>query len=181
MRFSLRPTVCRIPILIACGLATGGAGRGSDRAVAGPPEAAVDYNREIRPILSKNCFACHGQDEEHRAKGLRLDLRDSALKELPDGALAIVPGDPEASDLFLRVIDEDESMRMPPRKSGNRLSKAEVDALRRWIAQGASYAEHWAFVAPADRPLPAVKDRTWPRNGIDFWILERLEREGLRH
>ena len=149
-------------------------------AVAGPPAAAVDYDREIRPILAKNCFSCHGQDETHRAKGLRLDRRESAVTELPDGAVAIVAGEPEASELIARVTEEDESLRMPQRKSGNRLSTAEIDLLKRWIAEGASYAEHWAFVPPADRPLPAVNDRSWPRNGIDFWILDRLDREGLR-
>ena len=182
MRFSLRSTTatCRILPSIACGLALFGVGTVADRAVAGTPDASVDYNREIRPILSKNCFACHGRDEEHRAKGLRLDVRDSALAERPDGVVAVVPGDPESSDLIGRVTEEDESLRMPPRKSGNRLSKAEIDLLRRWVAQGASYAEHWAFVAPVDRPLPAVKDRSWPRRPIDFWILDRLEREGLK-
>jgi hypothetical protein len=154
----------------------------ADRSVAwaGPPAVDVDYDREIRPILAKNCFACHGQDDEHRAKGLRLDRRESAVNELPDGGLAIVPGDPEASDLIVRVTDEDESLRMPPRKNGPRLAAAEIDVLRRWIEQGAEYTEHWAFAAPVDRPLPAVQDRSWPRNGIDFWILDRLEREGLK-
>ena len=97
----------------------------------------MDYNREIRPILAKNCFSCHGQDETHRAKGLRLDRRESALTELPDGAVAIVAGEPEASELIARVTEEDESLRMPQRKSGNRLSTAEIDLLKRWIAEGA--------------------------------------------
>jgi hypothetical protein len=140
----------------------------------------VDYNRDIRPILAKNCFACHGQDDTHRAKGLRLDRRESALAELPDGAIAIVPGDPEASELVARVTEEDESLRMPERRSGPRLSPAEIDLLKRWVAEGASYAEHWSFVPPADRPLPAVNDRSWPRNGVDYWILARLEREGVK-
>src|SRR5262249_3649839 len=156
-----------------------GAWTSSLSSFAGPPAGAggqadadeVDFNRQIRPILAKNCFACHGQDEEHRAKGLRLDRRENAVTERPDGALAIGPGDPEASDLIGRVTNEDDSLRMPPRKSGPRLAAAEVDLLKRWIAQGARYAEHWAFVPPADRPLPAVKDRSWPRNGIDAWIL----------
>jgi hypothetical protein len=143
------------------------------------PGAAIDFNREIRPILSKNCFACHGQDEGHRAKELRLDRRDAAVAELPDGARAIVPGDPGASELMARVGEEDESLRMPPRKSGRRLDPKEIELLKRWIAQGASYARHWAFVPPADRPLPTPKNRSWPRNGIDHWILERLELMGL--
>ena len=81
------------------------AGLALEMARAAPPTAAVDYDREIRPILAKNCFACHGQDETHRAKGLRLDRRDSAVAELSDGAIAIVPGDPEGSDLIARVTE----------------------------------------------------------------------------
>jgi hypothetical protein len=101
------------------------------------------------------------------------------MKELKSGAVAIVPGAPDESELILRLTEEDESLRMPPRKSGDRLSKAEIETLRRWVAQGANYAEHWALVKPEARPLPAVTRRDWPRNGIDFWVLQRLEKEGL--
>ncbi len=144
------------------------------------PEPEVDFNRDIRPILSRNCFACHGRDEEHRAAKLRLDQRDSALAELEDGARAIVPGDPESSELIFRITEEDETVRMPPKKAGGRLRPDEIERIRRWIAQGAAYANHWAYEPPKDRPLPEVRDRSWPRNGIDFWVLARLEAEGLR-
>jgi mono/diheme cytochrome c family protein len=140
----------------------------------------VDYNREVRPILAKNCFACHGQDEAKRAKGLRLDRRESAVKPLKSGETAIVPGDPDSSELILKVTDEDETLRMPPKKSGNRLTSAEVEILRRWIEQGAEYRAHWALIAPQAAPLPDVTDRAWPRNGIDSWILARLEKDGLK-
>ena len=90
----------------------------------------VDYNRDVRPILARNCFACHGQDESKRAKGLRLDRRDAAVKPLKNGDEAIVPGDPESSELIVRVTEEDDMMRMPPRKAGNRLIAEEVDILR---------------------------------------------------
>ena len=96
----------------------------------------VDFNREVRPILAKNCFACHGQDEAKRAKGLRLDVRESAIKPLKSGEAAIVPGDPDSSELIARLTEEDETLRMPPKKTGNRLAPAEVDILRRWIEQG---------------------------------------------
>jgi hypothetical protein len=139
----------------------------------------VDFNREVRPILSKNCFACHGADEAKRAKGLRLDQRDLAIKPLKSGETAIVAGDPDSSALIARISEEDETLRMPPRKAGNRLNQAEVDILTRWIQQGAKYAEHWALIRPKAEPLPRVNDRNWPRNGIDFWILARLEKEGL--
>jgi hypothetical protein len=142
----------------------------------GPP---VDYSREIRAILSKNCFPCHGTDEAHRERGLRLDRREDAIKELKSGVQAIVPGETDESELFLRLVEEDESLRMPPRRIGPRLKAKEIDLIRRWIAQGASYDEHWAFVPPKDRPLPEVKDRAWPKNGLDYWVLARLEKEGL--
>jgi mono/diheme cytochrome c family protein len=140
----------------------------------------VDYNREVRPILAKNCFACHGQDEAKRAKGLRLDVRESAIKPLKNGDVAIVAGDPDSSELIARVTEEDETLRMPPKKTGNRLTPAEVDILRRWVEEGAAYARHWALIAPEALPLPKVRDTAWPRNGIDFWILQRLEKEGLK-
>ncbi len=147
----------------------------------GPAKTArpVDFNREVRPILSKNCFACHGTDEAKRAKGLRLDLRAAALKPLKSGDAAIVPGDPDSSSLVERITEEDDTLRMPPRKAGNRLTPAEVDVLTRWVQQGANYAEHWALIAPRSEPLPAVKAAAWPRSGLDYWILARLEQEGL--
>jgi hypothetical protein len=144
------------------------------------PGVKAEYNRDVRPILAKNCFACHGPDEAKRAKGLRLDRRDSAVKPLKNGDVAIVPGDPDSSELMLRVTEEDDTLRMPPRKAGGRLTPAEIDVLKRWIAEGAEYAPHWAFVAPKTWSVPRVADRSWPRNGIDFWILERLERESLK-
>ena len=125
----------------------------------------VDYLTEVRPILARSCFACHGQDEEQRAKGLRVDRRDFATKELEDGTQAIVPGDPDASEMVARIIEEDVSLRMPPRKAGEPLSAEEVDLIKRWIAQGAPYAEHWAFLPPAERPLPSVGARTAPGRG----------------
>ena len=140
----------------------------------------VDFNREVRPILARNCFACHGQDEAKRAKGLRFDRREMAVKPLKSGETAIVPGDPDSSELILRITEEDETLRMPPKKHGNRLSPTEVDVLTRWIGEGAEYAPHWALIAPRSLPLPDVANKAWPRNGIDFWILSRLETEGLK-
>ena len=139
----------------------------------------VDFNREVRPILAKNCFVCHGQDESSRERALRLDDREAAMKELKSGAVALVPGSPDESELVLRLTEDDESLRMPPRKSGPRLSKSEVAVIRRWVEQGANYAVHWSLVKPMDRPLPVVKNRDWCRNGLDFWVLQRLEKEGL--
>jgi Protein of unknown function (DUF1553)/Protein of unknown function (DUF1549)/Planctomycete cytochrome C len=144
------------------------------------PGGRVSFNREARPILARSCFPCHGQDEAKRAKGLRLDRRDSVVNPLKNGDVAVVPGDPDSSELILRVTEEDDTLRMPPRKAGSRLTPTEVGVLRRWIEQGAEYTPHWAFVAPNAQPIPKVADTRWPRNGIDFWILDRLQREGLK-
>jgi hypothetical protein len=147
---------------------------------ASPAGRKVDFNREVRPILAKNCFACHGQDEAKRAKGLRLDVREAAVNPLKNGDVAIVPGDPDSGELIARLVEEDETLRMPPRKTGNRLTPGEVETLRLWVGQGAAYARHWALIPPESLPLPKVADSSWPRNGIDFWILRRLEQEGLK-
>src|SRR5271156_6486068 len=103
----------------------------------------VVFTREVRPILAKNCFACHGQDEAKRARGRRLDVREAATKPLKSGETAIVAGDPESSALGFRVAEEGETLRMPPAKTGSHLAPAEVGVLRRWIEQGAEYARHW--------------------------------------
>jgi hypothetical protein len=145
---------------------------------AEPPSVAVDFNREVRPLLSRNCFRCHGEDAEHREANLRLDERDAATAALPSGTTPIVSGQPDKSEIVARIIASDDSVRMPPPDSGNKLKSEEIALLRRWIEQGAAYAEHWAFVPPNRPPLPEVK-REWARNPIDCFILSRLEREGL--
>ncbi len=148
--------------------------------VAADHKSTIDFNRDIRPILSKNCFACHGPDSKSRATKMRLDKRESAIARQKSGDAPIVPGKPEASELIRRVSSSDETLHMPPKETGIQLTPEQIDALKRWIAEGATFAEHWAFVKPVQRPLPAVKDRSWPRNGIDYFVLERLEKEGLK-
>ncbi len=139
----------------------------------------VDYNREIRSILSKSCYACHGPDDEHRKAGLRFDLREGALKELESGTRAIVPGKLGDSELIARITSTNAGERMPPKNSGRELSPAEIDTLKRWIAEGALYSEHWSFVKPLRPALPVVKQAGWPKTGIDYFILARLEQAGL--
>ncbi len=138
----------------------------------------VSFNRDIRPILSENCFVCHGPDEEHREGGLRLDERDRAIAEADSGEPAIVPGDVEASLLIARVITDDEFERMPPQDSGKQLTKAQIELLKRWIAEGAPYDGHWAFAAPVRPNLP--EETHWSDRAIDRFIHDRLKREGLR-
>jgi hypothetical protein len=142
--------------------------------------APVEYNRDIRPILADRCFRCHGPDGAKRKAGLRLDRRDEALAAR-DGRRAIVPGDPEESELTFRISTEDAELRMPPPGSGLVLQPREIALLGRWIKRGAEYQPHWAFVAPRPPPLPAVSGgrSSWPRNPIDLFVLAELERQGL--
>jgi hypothetical protein len=146
----------------------------------GESNSAIDFNRDIRPILSKNCYACHGPDSKGRSTKMRLDKRESAVAKHKSGDAPIVPGKPEASELIRRVRSNDETEQMPPKETGIRLTAEQIDKLSRWIAEGASYAEHWAFVKPVQNALPAVKDVTWPHNGIDYFVLAKLRAAGLQ-
>jgi hypothetical protein len=137
-----------------------------------------DFNREIRPILSENCFYCHGQDPQHRKAGRRLDIASEAAREI-DGIRAIAPGDPGQSELLIRVLSQDPDEIMPPPDSHRKLAPREIDLLRRWIAGGAPYAEHWAFTPPVKLPLPSTRKAEWMRQPLDAFILARLEKEGL--
>jgi hypothetical protein len=138
-----------------------------------------DFNRDVRPILSAHCFKCHGPDDKAREAGLRLDRPEGATAKLESEATAIVPGQPDKSELVRRIFSADEGELMPPPAANKALSAAQKDTLRRWIESGAEYAPHWAFVRPVQAPLPEVKQVAWPRNPIDYFILSRLEREGL--
>ena len=142
-------------------------------------EAAPAFNRDVLPILSDNCFACHGPDAPARKAGLRLDMEEGAKAPLPSGAVAVVPGDPLASALLQRITAPDPADRMPPPDSGKVLSETDRATLARWIEAGAAWQPHWAFITPERPALPAVKDATWPRNPIDRFILVRLEAEGI--
>ena len=142
-------------------------------------ERAPDFNREIRPILSRNCFACHGPDEHDRRGGLRLDDRDAAMSELESGATAIVPGKLGESELVARIHDSDPDTIMPPPETNHVLTAEQKRLLERWIEAGAPYAPHWAYVVPHPHEPPAVARADWPVNWIDRFVLARLESEGL--
>jgi hypothetical protein len=143
-------------------------------------ESGPDFNRDVRPILSQFCFKCHGPDDGKREAGLRLDARDAAIAALESGTTAINPGKPYKSELLRRIETTDTDLVMPPASSNMTLSPAQKKTLREWIAAGANYAPHWAYVAPKPAPLPKVKQTTWPRNEIDVFILAQLEKEGLK-
>lgn len=141
----------------------------------------VDFNREIRPILSNRCFTCHGPDEGTLESGLRLDQFKSATAEADSGERAIVPGNPEASELLRRVAHDDESMRMPPLGKGEALTASELELLRRWIEQGAEYSLHWSYERPRRPDLPSLDetDEAWTRNAIDHFVIRRMRQHGL--
>jgi hypothetical protein len=147
-------------------------------AEAGLPET-VEFNRDIRPILSDKCFTCHGPDEANRQSVVRFDTREGAFTELSGGRFAIVPRQPQASELLRRIHAENEIQRMPPVYSGRTLSEREKALLGRWIEQGAQWQGHWSFLAPKRPALPQAGNAAWPRNPIDPFVLQRLEREGL--
>ena len=135
-------------------------------------EEKIDFNRDIRSILSNNCFACHGPDEASREADLRLDITEGA-------AHVITAGNPDASELIRRITAGDEE-RMPPPDSGKQLTPAQIELVRRWIRQGAAYQRHWAYVKPVRPAVPEVSDPAWPKNDVDRFILARLDREGLK-
>jgi mono/diheme cytochrome c family protein len=145
---------------------------------AQPPVAApIDFNRDVRPILSNNCFQCHGPDEKTRKAKLRLDTRDGAL------AATVVPGKPDSSELIVRLTaTPDDASVMPPTKTGKKLTPREVETLRRWVKEGANYSAHWSYLKPNRPEVPlgrGPKASAWVRNPIDAFILDRLTKEKL--
>ncbi len=149
--------------------------------LAADDDIPLKYNRDIRPILANNCFACHGFDPTTREANLRLDTLEGAIAELEsENGQAIVPGEPEQSILIKRLSSSDEDERMPPAHSGKTVTPEQQATLHRWIAQGAPYEQHWSFSPPRRQPSPRVENTKWPRNKIDPFILARLEKEGLK-
>ncbi len=140
---------------------------------------AIQFNRDIRPILSNTCFVCHGPDNNLRKAKLRLDREKEALADR-GGYHVLVPGKPEESELFQRITAKEVRERMPPAKHPKQLSKEQIDLIRRWIEQGAKYQNHWSLIAVQRPKVPAVRTARWDRNTIDRFILARLEQEGLK-
>ena len=134
----------------------------------------VLYNRDIRPILADNCFACHGLDNIGRKGDLRLDERDAAID-----AGAITPGDADSSELIARILSHDADAVMPPPETKKTLTADQRNLLKRWIEEGANYEKHWALITPATPPVPPAGDSPWAKNEIDLFVLDRLQRDGL--
>src|SRR5947209_17164698 len=135
----------------------------------------LGYNRDIRPILSENCFPCHGADSAARKANLRLDRFEDAILPRKDSQPAVVPGKPEASAMVSRITATDPDDIMPPAKTHKVLTADQKELLKQWIADGAKYQPHWSLIAPMRPKLPQVQNRRWVRNPIDAFILARLE------
>src|SRR5438128_9098523 len=152
----------------------------SSRVAATPPKPAprVEFNRDIRPILSDNCFQCHGPDKANRNTTLRMDTEEGAFGDR-GGYQAITPGSLAKSELARRITDKGKD-RMPPPSSGHQLTGRQIDLITRWIEQGARWQKHWSLIPPRRPALPTIRNVSWPRNPIDHFILRRLEDEGLQ-
>jgi mono/diheme cytochrome c family protein len=143
------------------------------------PGKKVDFGRDVQPILAQACLLCHGPDAKVRKADLRLDTSEGATAALEEGRRAVVPGKPDQSELIKRIMASGKDA-MPPAKTGKKLTPAQIETLRAWVAQGAPYAKHWAFVKPVKPAIPAVKDAAWPKNDVDRFILARLESAGMK-
>ncbi len=161
-------------LLGAASVATAG-----DAKPSTPSTQPVVFNRDIRPFLSDTCFKCHGMDASARKAKLRLDTLAGATADMGSGHGAIVPGKPEESEAYQRLISDDPEEKMPPPKSGLVLTPQQVELFKKWIEQGAVYQPHWSLIKPVAAPLPETKNSDWARNGIDHFVLARLEQENL--
>jgi hypothetical protein len=142
------------------------------RAAEIPQPAKIEFNRDIRPILSDACFHCHGPDKNTRESGLRLDIREEALKESKLGEFPIVPGQADKSDIIRRILTDDEDEKMPPAKAHKVLTSAQKETLKKWVAQGAEYQIHWAYLPIQRPPVPATSPHP-----VDAFIRQRLATE----
>ena len=175
MQHSIRYAVPRrIPVCIFTIVSLAGS-----LVVCADESSPIDFTSQIRPLFSDKCFQCHGPAEEDREADLRLDMKESATAEVSEGK-AIVPGKPHDSVIYQRITSDDEDRIMPPADSGKKLTDQERDLIRKWIEQGASWSEHWAFVPPTRPDVPKVQDEGFVQNPIDAFVLHRLEENGLR-
>jgi hypothetical protein len=142
-------------------------------------EEAIAFNRDIRPILSDKCFACHGPDEAARKSGVRFDEKAGLFSTTKNGKTIVVPGDPAKSELYTRIIHSDPEERMPPSTFHLRIHDEEMNTLRRWIEEGAHWQGHWAFIPPTQVRVPPQTKNAWGYTDIDAFIVKRLDESGL--
>jgi len=172
---SRRSLPFRLPLLLlVVSMTIGTAVEAADE----PIPATVQFNRDIRPILSNLCYHCHGPDKTKRQAKLRFDTRGGLFARRDDHQV-VVPGKPSTSALYQRITSKEADERMPPSDSGLTLTTRQAQLIQKWIAQGAPWQPHWSFILPTRPPLPRVSRPQWPRNAIDRFILARLDREGL--
>ena len=170
----------RISLLLLCaGLVAGGPRVAAPAAPQRDGPARVRFDRDIRPILSNHCFGCHGFDAGARQADLRLDTAAGMTASAASGARVVVPGRPAESELVARVTSRDAEHRMPPAAGSDPLTSGQIELLTRWIAEGANWSQHWSFVAPRRQRLPPVADGAWARGPIDYFVLQRLDAEGI--
>lgn len=143
-------------------------------------ERKLDFNRDVRPILSDFCFKCHGPDEQERQAGLRLDTSEGAVAKLESGTIAVVPGDAMQSELIKRITTQDSNTLMPPAGTGKQLNPDQIAILQRWIQEGAEYKGHWAFTPPKKTTIPTPKNMNWTQNPIDAFVAARQEEAGFQ-
>jgi hypothetical protein len=184
--FGMKQLLIVIGILLGAGLViwmklAGRNPAGSDPVTGLQIPQHIEFKFHVRPIISDKCFKCHGPDPSQRKAGLRLDIESEALAELKEspGKYAIVPGDPDNSMLVHRIHSEDPSTMMPPPESNLQLTDYDREILEKWIAEGARYQPHWAFIPPEKKPLPEISNKNWPINEIDYFILGKLDEKGL--
>ncbi|HJT76584.1 MAG TPA: PSD1 and planctomycete cytochrome C domain-containing protein, partial [Gemmataceae bacterium] len=168
-----------LPLSAAC-LALLGLGAAAARAVEPPVPARIDFNRDVRPIFSENCYACHGPDKNKRKAGLRLDNHDGIFL-VKRGRHMTLPGKPDQSEVYRRVVTDDADERMPDPKSGKRLTPRQVAVLKKWIEQGAPWQGHWAYLKVVRPEVPAVDEPGFVRNPVDRFLLAKLKEVGLPH
>lgn len=147
----------------------------SPSASTSAPQRKLEFNRDIRPILSNNCFQCHGPDKNNRKSGLRLDVREAAIQHG-----AIVPGKADESEIIKRIFSEDEALLMPPPSAHKNITAVQKAALKQWVLEGAEYQPHWAYIAPTRPAVPTTKDTSWVANPIDAFILSHLESKNIK-
>jgi len=168
-------------LFLICSLCISGCTK-NEKVQIGSGSNEIGYNRQIRPILSENCFSCHGPDEQAREAGLRLDFREHALKLVQDDSTrqVIKPGHPDESELYKRITSHDVNLVMPAPDSNLSLTEEEIELIKKWIDQGAKYEPHWAFIPPSKPKLPDIKNTEWPGNEIDQFVLNKMEERDLK-
>ena len=175
--------------LVLCFIVVGPFVVAAAAAASAAEKKPVDFNRDVVPILSNNCFKCHGPDGSERKAGMRLDMAESATKPAESGSIPIVPGKPDDSELVQRIFSTDPDEQMPPPKSNKHLTDAQRETLKQWIAEGAVYKRHWAYVVPQQPSIPTVAvaaakvPPSWaaaPLSPIDEFVLAKLSEQKLK-